>query len=151
MTVGPAEFAVPHPAQLVFLARVGIEESEDHCSCTLFGTISSAPTNLKYFGMTIGGKFNTSRAGSVLSLGTGSREPLSSKIRGGGLPGTPSVADAVRRVGRAGQAMLVALGVPFQTFEQWKSSGARVPAAGQGRGEGSAVPPNVSHAEDAAP
>jgi hypothetical protein len=43
------------------------------------------------------------------------------------------------------------LGVPFQTFEQWKSSGARVPAGGQGHRERSPAPAPVSHIEGARP
>ncbi|HEY5795862.1 MAG TPA: DUF3300 domain-containing protein [Bosea sp. (in: a-proteobacteria)] len=43
------------------------------------------------------------------------------------------------------------IGVPFQTFEQWKASGARLPAAGQGARQGSPVPASVSHVEDARP
>lgn len=43
------------------------------------------------------------------------------------------------------------IGVPFQTFEQWKASGARVPAGGLGHREGSPAPAPVSHVEDARP
>jgi hypothetical protein len=43
------------------------------------------------------------------------------------------------------------LGVPFQTFDQWKASGARVPSGDQGHREGSPAPAHVSHVEDARP
>lgn len=43
------------------------------------------------------------------------------------------------------------LGVPFQTFEQWKASGARLPVGPQGHREGSPTPNHVSHVEGAKP
>ena len=43
------------------------------------------------------------------------------------------------------------LGVPFQTFDQWKASGARMPAGKQGSRQRSLAPATVSHVEDARP
>lgn len=43
------------------------------------------------------------------------------------------------------------LGVPFQTFDQWQASGARMPAGGLPRRDGSPAPAHVSHVEDARP
>jgi hypothetical protein len=43
------------------------------------------------------------------------------------------------------------IGVPFQTFEQWKASGARLPAGGPWNREEWPAPAHVSHVEDARP
>jgi hypothetical protein len=41
--------------------------------------------------------------------------------------------------------------LPFQTFDQWQASGARVPAGGQGHREKLRAPAYVSHVEGARP
>jgi hypothetical protein len=43
------------------------------------------------------------------------------------------------------------LGVPFQTFDQWQASGARIPVGDQGYRKEIPVPAHVSHVEDARP